>query len=193
MRPNAVESHPQRTAIEAELIAGASVRAIAAKYGIPKSAVQRHRDKFPVFVKAAIAEEKDKRAAEEESAPEPMRDTVPEPMRDTPPKEEEKALSVVYSGTDVGTEGEKPAAASHAAAVQSGQTILEQARSLNASVLEIFNKCKEERPAIALQAVREATRLMELQGKLLGDLKSETDVKIAIVLPEGMRNANIDR
>lgn len=188
MRQPAVEFHPQRNAIEADLVSGMPVRAVAEKYGIAKSAAQRHRDKMPAFVQLAL---------EAKKAPE----SVP-----TPPRRGLEAVEkALEEGTDKGTSegtGERKEGtprdnvpSNHAAAVQelatqSGQSILEQVTAYNAAVLEIFTRCKEERPALALAAVREARGLLELQGKLLGDLKSETDVKIAIILPEGMRNAN---
>jgi hypothetical protein len=192
MRPNAVEMHPQRLAIEAELVAGASVRAIAAKYSIPKSAVQRHRDKLPGFVRLAVEAARAKREpAPTMEAEEAKRDSLACPLRDSIEKLQEEADN---SGTTGDIVPSNYAAAVQEIAAQSGQqsgqSILEQVTAYNAAVLEIFTRCKEERPALALAAVREARGLLELQGKLLGDLRSETDVKIAILFPEGMRNAN---
>jgi hypothetical protein len=191
MRRPAIEYHPQRIEIEKDLIAGLSIRVIADKYAVSKSAVQRHRDKLPDFAQLAA-----QRIREQHKETPTLAISIADGITLEQEEGTRPNKGTVQNGkiADEGTKrGEGPTnyeEARQEVAAHSGQSILDQVMEYNKEVREIFNRTVEERPALALAAVREAVRLMELQGRLLGDLKSDTDVKIAIVLPEGLRDAN---
>lgn len=53
--PSTIELHPARASIERELAIGRSARVIAIKYGVKRTAVQRHKKKLPPHLLASLA------------------------------------------------------------------------------------------------------------------------------------------
>jgi hypothetical protein len=51
--PTKIESHPDREKLEFELTIGRPLREVAEKYGLSKSACQRHLKKIPPYLRAA--------------------------------------------------------------------------------------------------------------------------------------------
>lgn len=72
--------------------------------------------------------------------------------------------------------------------IKTGQGILEQIEDLQREAMDILTTTKKEgKYHNALDAIGKLTKLIELQGKLLGELRDD-EVRIAIILPPGMEN-----
>ncbi len=138
MRVCTVCKHEKRREIDRELVAGASFRAIAGRYTLSKSAVERHKSEH---LPARMLKGAEKRAVID-------------------------GRSLLEQLAELGAET---------------RAVLEETRSF-APKGDACEECRQ-RPVVALRAIQRLEKQLELQGRLLGELKEGPTVNV-LVSPE---------
>ena len=155
--------HPQRTAIEAEIVAGRAVRAVAAEFGVDHSSLSRHvRNHLPAAIRAAAVH-----AIEAIDAPSrwPTRLVL---IEDAPPEELTAAPQSTNSVQPVANSPAAPVDAAPAPAPAPAPLgLLALARSLRDRALRILDRAEDVRDEkTALAAVREVRGIIDSLARL---------------------------
>jgi len=153
-RACSVCNHPDRTAIDARLVTGASFRDVARQYGLGKDAVGRHRGAHVSAALIRVAERREARRAEQ--GPQTALDRLEDLYG--------RAVTVLQRAEDAGNTAQQLGA-------------IREARGLVETIARVTGELRES-PAIAVNVLA-SPEIAELTGALMASLQPYPEARIA--------------